>query len=244
MTFSFLILEDEQAFINKIESVIQTMNIGSKFLTAHTVEEALEKAKSTSIDIFLVDVDLNEERTGLEFIHEIRKTYPLSPMIVISSLVEIHHKIAAFNDLKVLGYIDKPFKDEQVIADITKGIELAKIINNRTVLFKRQNFAKTYRTKDIYCIQRMPKGRKKIMVTAYDEITNNVSTTEFSIKSSLTEVLELFQNSQDVVRCHQSWIVNPNFIRGFDVNKEEIILANNIKIPLGDTYKQNVASFI
>jgi len=244
MTYSFLILEDEQQFINKIDSVIKSMDIDSKVLTAYDVEEALEKANSTAVDVFLVDINLNESQSGLDFIRELRITYPLSPIIVISSLVEMHHKITAFNDLKVLGYIDKPFENEQITSDLIKAIEIAKIINNRTVTFKRQNFARTYRTKDIYCIHRMPKGKKKIVVTAYDESTGEYSTDEFSIKSSLAEVLELFQNSKDVVRCHQSWIVNPKFIRGFDVNKEEIILINNIKIPLGDTYKHNVASFI
>jgi len=244
MTFSFLILEDEQTFINKIDSVIKSMDINSKVFTAYTVAEALKKAKSTAIDVFLVDVNLNEPHTGLDFIKEIRQSYPLSPIIIISSLVEIHHKIKAFSDLKVLGYVDKPFENEQVITDLLKAIEIAKIINNRTVTFKRQSFAKTYHTKDIYCIKRMPKGKKKIMVTAYDETIGDVSTDEFSIKSSLAEVLELFQNNPDVVRCHQSWLINPKFIRGFDVNKEELILVNNIKVPLGDTYKQNVASFI
>jgi len=244
MTFSFLILEDEQTFINKIDSVIKSMDINSKVLTAYTVEEGIEKANSTAIDVFLVDVNLNEPRTGLDFIAAIREKYPLSPVIVISSLVEMHHKIKAFSDLKVLGYIDKPFENEQVISDLSKALEIAKIINNRTVTFKRQNYARTYRTKDIYCIQRMPKGKKRIVVTAYDEAIGDVTTDEFSIKSSLAEVLELFQNEQDVVRCHQSWVVNPKFIRGFDVNKEELVLVNNIKIPLGDTYKHNVASFI
>ena len=244
MAFSFLILEDEQQFINKIDSVIKSMDINSKILTAYSVEEGLEKAQSTAVDVFLVDINLNEPRTGLDFIQEIRASYPLSPVIVISALAEMHHKMTAFNDLKVLGYIDKPFENEQVIDDLLKAIEIAEIINNRTVTFKRQNFARNYRTKDIYCIQRMPRGKKRIVVTAYDESTGNLSKDEFSIKSSLAEVLELFQNKQDVVRCHQSWIVNPKFIRGFDVNKEELILVNNVKIPLGDTYKHNVASFI
>jgi len=244
MTFSFLVVEDEQGFINEIESVIKLMDINIKILTAHTFDEALEKAKSTGIDIFIVDINSNESRTGLGFIRKIRKSYPLSPIIIISSLTEVHHKIAVFNELKVLGYLDKPFENEQLIADLLKGIEIAKIINNRTVTFKRSNFARTYRTENIYCIRRVPKGKKRIIVTAYNKRTGKVSTDEFSIKSNLAEVLELFQNNQDIVRCHQSWLVNPKSIRIFDVSKEELILVNNMKIPLGDTYKQNVASFI
>jgi len=244
MTYSFLILEDEQLFINKLDNIIKTLDVESKVLTAYTVEEGLEKAHSTAIDVFLVDINLNETRTGLDFIETIRRAYPLSPVIVISSLVESHHKIKAFSDLKVLGYVDKPFDNQLVVNDLYKAIEIAKIINNRTVTFKRQNFARTYLTKDIYCIQRMPKGKKRIVVTAYDETIGEISTDEFSIKSSLAEVLDLFQNKTDVVRCHQSWVVNPKYIRGFDVNKEELVLVGNIKIPLGDTYKHNVASFI
>lgn len=244
MTFSFLILEDEQIFINKIESAIKSIEINSKILTAYNVSDALTKANSATIDVFVVDVNLNETRTGLDFIREIRSTYPLSPVIIVSSLVEIHHKIKAFNDLKVLGYVDKPFKNKALVSDLLKAIEISKIINNRTVTFKRQGFARTYHTKDIYCIQRMPLGKKKITVTAYDPISDQVLSEEFSIKSSLSEVLELFQNEQDVVRCHQSWLINPKFIQGFDVNKDELILINNIRIPLGDTYRQNVASFV
>lgn len=244
MAFSFLILEDEQVFINKIKNVINSIDINSKFFTAHTVTDALEKANSTNIDVFLVDINSHEAHMEFHFIREIRKSYPISPIIIISSPIEAQHKITAFNELKIIGYIDKPFKHQQLANDILKSIEIAKVVNNRTVRFKRQNFSKTYRTRDIYCIQRMPNGQKKIMVTAYDEIDGGISTIKFSIKSSLTEVLELFQNRQDVVRCHQSFLINPKFIRGFDVNEEEIILVNNIKIPLGDTYKQNVASFI
>ena len=244
MTFSFLILENEQSFDQSIEDFITLMNIEHTVLIARTIDEALEKAKYTNIDIFLIDINLNEERTGLDFIREIRKSYPLSPVIVISLPGKINDKIVAFSELKILGYIDKPFENKQVIDDLSTSIEIAKILNNRKVTFKRQNFARIYRTNDIYCIQRMPHGRKKIMVTAYDEITGNISTNVFSIKSSLTEVLELFQNSQDIIRCHQSFLVNPNFIRGLDVNKEELILVNNIKIPIGETYKNNVAPFI
>jgi len=244
MAFSFLILEDEQPFINKIDSVIKSMDIHSKILTAYSVEEGLEIAKLTTIDIFIVDINLNEPRTGLDFIHEIRSFYPLTPVVVVSALSEMHHKMIAFSDLKVSGYVDKPIENEQIVAELSRAVEIAEIVNNRTVVFKRQNISRSYQTRDIYCIQRMPKGKKRIVVTAYDEYTGTIESNEFSIKSSLTEVLDLFENKQDVIRCHQSWIVNPKFIRGFDVGKEVLIMANNLKVPLGDTYKHHIAAFI
>jgi len=244
MVYSILILEDEQAFINKMEGVIKSLDVECKVISAYTVEEALEKAASASIDVFLVDINLNQMRTGIDFMKEIRVTHPISPIIVVSSLAELHYKIQVFNELKVLGYIDKPFNNDALVSDLLKAFEISKIVNTRTVTFKRQNLTRTYLTKNIYCIQRMPNGKKKIVVTAADELTPTITNDEFSIKSSLTEVLDFFENEGDIIRCHQSWLVNPKFIRGFDVSKEELVLINNIKIPLGDTYKRNVAAFI
>jgi len=244
MTFSFLILEADQNQINNIDNTINLLNFEASILVANSIQDAFEKASVTAIDIFIVDIDFTGNRAGAEFIREIRHFYPLSPIILTGSSIDADEIVMAFSEFKLLGYADKPLNTRVLKIDILKALDYAKLINNRTVTFRRQNYSGTFNTKDIYCIQRMPNGKKKILVTAYDDELKKVAKTEFSIKSSLAEVLELFENDQDVIRCHQSWIINPRFIRGYDVTKEQLILAENIKVPLGETYKQNVALFI
>jgi DNA-binding LytR/AlgR family response regulator len=90
----------------------------------------------------------------------------------------------------------------------------------------------------------MPQGKKKIVVTSYDDTVNEITSEEFSINSSLAEIFELFENDKDIIRAHQSWLINPKMIRGLNLVKEELILVNNIHIPVGETYKKELSPFI
>jgi DNA-binding LytR/AlgR family response regulator len=244
MAFSFLILENESAFVNKLKNIIASMNSESKVYSTWDVNEALEKTEQVNIDVFVVDINLGDSLAGLDFIKEVRKMHKLTPIIVVGSNVDMQDKIAAFNELKVYAYIDKPFENEQVVAELKNALEMSELINNRTVSFKRKNYIKVYHTKDIYCIQRVPHGKKQILVTSYDDTVNEVTTEAFSIKSSLGEILDLFENDKDIIRVHQSWLINPKMIRGLHLAKEELTLISNIKIPVGETYKHNFFPFI
>ena len=244
MAFSFLILENESAFVNKLKNIIASMDSESKVYSASNVNDALEKTEQVNIDIFIVDINLGDSLAGLDFIKEVRKMHKLTPIIVVSSIVDMQQKIAAFNESKVFAYIDKPFDNEQVAAELEKAFEIAKLINNRTVSFKWKNYIKIYRTNDIFCIQWVPHGKKQILVTSYDDTVNEITTEAFSIKSSLGEILDLFENDKDIIRVHQSWLINPKMIRGLHLAKEELTLTSNIKIPVGETYKHKLFPFI
>jgi len=245
MKFTVLIVEDNQFMIDKIESAIKSIGLESKVLLAYNIEDAYQFTKTTTIDLILVDLLLeNHGETGWTFVSDIREKYSLTPIIAVSAIDDFERKFTAFKTLNLFSFIEKPFQNFQVVTEIKKALPLAKLINNRTVTFRRNNFTKTYRTTDIYCIQRIPNGQKKIAITAYDELLGHVTTEEFPIKSSLTEILDYFDNENDIARCHQSWFVNPKFIRTFNVHTDEIILANNMNIPIGDTYRNDLAPFI
>lgn len=243
MSVSILVLEENKMAANKVASVVKTMSVPSKILMTDSMSNALEIMTTNAIDVFIFDIDLTAEK-GVLFLHELRKLYPLSPVIIVSGFDDFEYKVAAFNKFKIFAYVDKPYEFRSLVAEIEKALDVAKLVNNRMIKFKRQNYVKTYFTKDIYCIQRLPQGKKRMKVTAYDETIEYTSSEEFPIRSGLDEVLNKFEHSQDIVRCHQSWLVNPKYIRGYDVNEEELILVNNIKVPLGQTYRQNVEAFI
>ena len=240
MSYSFLILESEDIFVSKLKNIIKSMDSENKVYSFHTVSKALEKLESINIDVFIVDLNLKDALAGLDLIKEVRRVNKLIPIIVVSSNLEMAQKVEIFNDAKVFAYLDKPFNDQMVVSELEKALEIAELVNGRVVSFKRKNYIKSYPTKDIFCIQRMPHGKKKILVTGYDDTVGEVTTEAFSIKSSLGEILDLFENPNDIIRVHQSWLINPKMIRGLDLVKEELTLASNIKIPVGDTYKHNL----
>ena len=244
MVFSFLVLDDEPVFRNKLKNLIESMEIESKVLTAGTFDEAIERSKMIDVDVYLVDIDLQSDKNGINFIQEIKKVQPMSQIIVISGMAEERYKILqALNDLNALSYIDKPYKAEEVINRLNMAIEYAKVIDNHTVTFKRQNFIKNYKVRDILCIKRVSGGKKKVIIMAFEGV-EKISEEEFPIKISLSEIPEKFEREDSVLRCHKSCFVNPKMIRGVDITNNELILPFDIKVPLGDNYKDNIAPFI
>jgi DNA-binding LytR/AlgR family response regulator len=243
MAFSFLILDDELDARDKLKKLILSMAIDSKILMASSYEQALEFSKSTDIDVYLVDIDLQEKYNGFDFIEEIRKSRPRSQIVIISSRKEKGYRLKAYDDLDVLRYITKPYKNEKVIHDLQIATEYALAFDSSKVTFKRQDFMKTYKARDILCIKRVPGDKKKIIVTAF-EGANKISEEEFSIKRSLLEVPAMFEHENAIIRCHQSWLVNPNKISGFDLASEKLILPFDIRIPVGERYRDEIAPFI
>jgi len=251
MIISFMILEDDAIFGKRLKEIIERklteeLGIEVKIVIATTFSEAIEK--SASADIHLVDIDLMGKETGIDYIKEIAKNYPADepsiPVVVISSHSEEFYKMTALNELKVIGYIEKEktYDEEQVLKDLKKAVKCVEKFDDKTVTFTRPAYIRTYKERNIWCIKRLPHGQKKIMVTIYDEFSKELIEEEFSIKSSLTEVPKLFSSSDKMIRCHQSWLVNPRVIVA--QTRDDLILSSGLKIPLGGEYVENVESYI
>jgi len=251
MIISFMILEDDIVFGQRLKQIVERklteeMGIEVKTVLATTLSEAIEKRASA--DIHLVDIDLTGKGNGLDYIRELAKDYsddePSLPVVVISSHSEEFYKMTALNELKVIGYIEKgqAYNEEQVLSDLKKAVKCVEKFDDKTVTFTRPAYKRTYKERNVWCIKRLPNGQKKILVTVYDEFSKELIEEEFSIKSSLTEVPKLFSASDKMIRCHQSWLVNPRIIVA--QTRDDLILASGLKIPLGGEYVENVESYI
>jgi len=251
MTISFMILEDDAVFGQRLKQIIERkltedLGIDVKIIITTSLSEAMEKRASA--DIHLVDIDLEGKGNGIDYLRELAKDYPEDepaiPAVVISSHSEEFYKMTALNELKVIGYIEKEtaYSEEDVLKDLKKAVKCVQKFDDKTVTFTRPAYKRTYKERNIWCIKRLPNGQKKIMVTVYDEFSNELIEEEFSIKSSLAEVPKLFSDPDKMIRCHQSWLVNPRII--IAQTRDDLILSSGLKIPLGGEYVENVESYI
>ena len=244
MTYTFLILEDDKYFQNDLKRLVEQLPIESKVLIADTPEKAEEFSKHFSIDVFLIDIKLPDGKNGLDFMSDMIDFYPLTPIIVISAKTEeMENRIKAL-DLKVRGYLKKPYTDDEVMRLLKQAVEIASLINNDTITFGRPGYKRTHFVKNILCINRLPKGQKKIIVTSYDETKQTVIQEEFSIKSSLLEIPQMLNRENGLVRCHKGWLINPAQIIAYHVYEEELELQHGVRVPLGNVYRESIALFI
>ena len=247
MIISFMILDGNATFSKRLKELIEQklaeqIGIEAQVVTATSFGEAMDK--KASIDIHLVDLDLQGKGNGFDYIKEISKSYPddepVIPVIVISSHNEEFYKMMSLNELKVISYIEKekPYNEEQILKDLKRAVKCFKKFDDKTVTFSRPGYKRVYKERDIWCIKRLPLGQKKIMVSIYDESSKGLIEEEFSIKTSLTEVPNMFSSPDKMIRCHQSWLVNPRVIIG--EAGRDLVLASGLKIPMGGEYRNNV----
>lgn len=118
MNTKILIVEDEQIVARNIEKRL-TAGGYQVVASAATGEEAVEKVKSLSPDIVLMDIKLKGKMDGIEAADFIRKNYQL-PVIFLTSYTDEE----TFQRAKItepFGYLIKPFD----IKELNRTVEIA-----------------------------------------------------------------------------------------------------------------------
>ena len=233
---SILILEDHDEIQNNLKNLILSIDASNKVLATGQAEIAEEWLKAYNIDILYVDIQLAGKKTGWDFIKEAQAIHPKIPVIVVSSTAEQVEIINAFNGNLILFYIDKPYTAETVLESYEQAVSMLKYLTEDAISLTIDDIERQVKAKDIYVIKRHPKKQKKALVLHYDIITGGMVETECSIRGAITEMSGLFKQKKTLVRCHQSYLVNPRHILGYDHAAEELLLADGSRVSVGSKY--------
>ena len=119
-----LVIDDEPDVLTYITSILK--NNGYLYVTAKDGIEGMAKAKVEKPDIITLDL-LMPERTGIKLYRELKKDEGLKdiPVIMVTGIASEAHQFADFKkfiyERKISspeGYIEKPFKAEELIAKV------------------------------------------------------------------------------------------------------------------------------
>ncbi len=114
---SKILLVDDSAFMrNVLKNILQGAGY-SNFVEAGDGNEAVEKFKSESPELVLLDI-IMPVKGGVEVLEEIGK----DAKVVVISAVGQDAVIEESKSKGAIGYIVKPFDNDQVIAEVKKVI--------------------------------------------------------------------------------------------------------------------------
>lgn len=207
------------------ENNINEFNIFNFQNYLNTVECVKEKVNEKNI--YILDVELNEEKNGLMLGMEIRNIDKYSGvMIYITSHVELSQKVFEYK-LQVLEFIDKN-------TDIRKNLKKCLNIASKTILCKSENNRGVLEVKcgfqifkvlmkDIVYVETIKNSRKIALYTNKNRI-------EFY--SSLKEMKDKLGGN--FVQVHKTTLANKDYIK--KVNKEKgnlyIEFTNECRCPI------------
>jgi len=124
-TITILAIDDEPLILEGLRGVLHKTFPENKFYVARNFKIAQMLLQEHSIDLVLLDLDLNvSEQNGLDIAPYLREHYPKAKIIVITVNVKIDYVEQLFDNGLVDGYLDKNFQLDilsQAIEQVMQG---------------------------------------------------------------------------------------------------------------------------
>ncbi|HBY19798.1 MAG: hypothetical protein A2Y24_01325 [Clostridiales bacterium GWE2_32_10] len=232
MGINYIICDDQQSAINivtgNLNKIISSNNLPGKIVLAtKNANEVIKYAKdyesdTYDINVYLLDVDLNANRNGLELAKQVRKMDPLAYIIFVTAHLEYGMLVFKYK-LRAYEYLLKPvdYSDFRRCI-ITLNEDYLKLLNS--IENNKQSFLNVisgYReykvnTNDILYIE--AKGPKAIIHT----INNNLET-----YMGLGTIEELLNSTKvNFYRIHKTFIVNILHIEQVNFSQQYVKMIN------------------
>lgn len=117
-------LDDDHSALLRWSTVLEVF--GFLVIPALTSEEALGVMNTQPLDVLLVDLDLGESASGIDFIKTARSMNPSIPIFVLSGFLHDPRYAMHLDKLALNGVIEKPLPaDKTALMKILMRVELA-----------------------------------------------------------------------------------------------------------------------
>ena len=134
MKHTILVVDDEELFIEYIQSVLSGENYN--VITAFSGQEGLERLKKQSVNMVISEYKI-PLMNGLEFLEKVRIIYPDILTIMVTDQPDIKLAIKAINEAGVYKFLLKPWDDIEFKNAIKKTLESLQVIKERDGLIRK-----------------------------------------------------------------------------------------------------------
>ncbi len=135
MAHEVLVVDDEADIRMLISGILEDEGFTTR--AAANADAALESLRARQPSVVLLDVWLQGSRMdGLELIDEIKRDYPILPIIMISGHGTIEMAVSAIKR-GAYEFIEKPFKADRLLLMVERAIEAARLRRENAELRQR-----------------------------------------------------------------------------------------------------------
>lgn len=230
--YTCIIIDDDEIDRLTVLSFAKKFAILDILGVFESAEEALPFIEKEKADILFLDIDM----PGLSGIEFRKKTLEIPVCIFITAHPE--HAVESF-EIETLDFIVKPLKLDRFAQTVSR-IEEFMEIKLKASLFEASIGGDTIYIKEGH-EQTKVKLHEILYLEALKDYTLVITDKKrHCVLSSIGNLLKE-DHFQSFIRIHRSFAVQKQFIQ--KINSTEIILNNNITIPVGRSYKENLNLF-
>lgn len=238
---SAMIVEDNREARLLLENYLAAYVDIRLVASAKTVDEATLAFLKHRPQLVFLDVEL-DDRTGFEFLDNIRDL--TENLKVIFTTAYDHYAVNAIKH-SAFDYLLKPVDPEELMETVNKvKQELSSVPNSQKLINFLESLNSNGKSSSKLVI---PYNKGFVVVDTSDIIMCRADgyVTHFYLlgnnKICSTKNLKKFEEffvQKQFIRVHRSYMVNLAHVKGY-THIGEILLADNLTCPLGDTYKQH-----
>lgn len=227
MQEAILITEDNRLIGQDLKEILEEVGYTNVFYSKD-VNDAISILEKKTIQLVLLDINLNSDLTGIDLANHINEKYKI-PFIFTTSYSDID-TIAEVKLTNPAGYIIKPYSRELLLA--TVEIVLFKYSKERKQKKKTEKTIATIDKKDFVINNHLSiKNNGMVIKIPFSEIVwfesdknyveINTTDKKYLIRTSLKQILEKLPDNY-FVKCHKQYIVNILHIEGIKADEIEI----------------------
>ncbi len=227
----YLIIDDEPIAHRIIEKYCENLPHLKKKGNCYNAFEAMRFLNENTVDLLFLDINM-PKLSGFEFL----KTLSNPPKIIVTTAYK-EFALEGY-ELNISDYLLKPFSFERFIKAINKTID---ITENKKSIDIAQTNDNEEQSNSFFL-----KGDKKhhqvhfedlLFIEAYGHYTKVYLKDEMIVSHQKISNFDAILPKSNFIRTHKSFIVAKNKIKLIEGNR---ILINEHKIPIGQTYKENI----
>jgi len=227
--YTCIIIDDDEIDRLTVVSFAKKFPVLDILGVFESAEEALPFIDTADIDILFLDIDM----PGLSGIEFRKKALEIPVCIFITAHPE--HAVESF-EIETLDFIVKPLKLDRFSQTVSR-IEEFMEVKLKASLFEASIGGDTIYIKEGH-EQTKVKLHEILYLEALKDYTLIITNKKrHCVLSSIGNLLKE-DHFQSFIRIHRSYAVQKQFIQ--KINASEIILNNNIAIPVGRSYKENL----
>ncbi|OXG09421.1 LytTR family two component transcriptional regulator [Flavobacterium araucananum] len=230
--YTCIIIDDDEIDRLTVLSFAKKFTILDILGVFESAEDALPFIQKEKVDILFLDIDM----PGLNGIDFRKQALEIPVCIFITAHPE--HAVESF-EIETLDFIVKPLKLDRFAQTVSR-IEEFMEIKLKASLFEASIGGDTIYIKEGH-EQTKVKLHEILYLEALKDYTFIITDKKrHCVLSSIGNLLKE-DHFQSFVRIHRSFAVQKQFIQ--KINSTEIILNNDITIPVGRSYKENLNLF-
>jgi len=215
---NIMIIEDELLIAEMLKETLKELNCNVVAIAKNYEQVFNNLIQFSSIDFIFLDINLSDQKTGLDVAQRINEEYKI-PFIFLTSYSD-PTTIQNAASYQPQGYLIKPFTK----SDLLIALELYKSRNAKTerkIDFKDGLYKITLKYSDILWVK---------TENIYIEIITLDK--KYVIRKSLAKFLEKVDDN-DFIKIHRSYVVNLIHVKAF--NRQHVIMQRE-KLPISRKY--------